>query len=408
MDYLFRKYDLASSLANQPRAIQTEIDGYGEDYLLGASEDDLVAFLVQKFAFHPPALGDPMIASDQEVEVEHRGSDYGHDRTFKIKETRVVLHVPFTGDKDFFLVRPNQSHLTPPRATIAASHLELVFQEAGLRGEQVKQGLEKVIRDIDFHLDQIKRAAETHNAALAEMIRPLIRARKRRILERRQMVSAIGLPVKRRDGALPTYTVPDIRRRPEIKPPAVREKAFVPEPTLVESEYENILSIMRSMVRVMEASPHAFASLKEEDLRQHFLMQLNGQYQGRATGETFNYEGKTDILIREGDRNVFIAECKFWKGKESLLATIDQVLGYLHWRDTKAAIVLFNRNKDFSNVLAQVAPAMESHASFKRMVRQVSETEWRFIFRNKDDRNRELHLAVLVFDIPAPGTVTKS
>jgi len=33
--------------------------------------------------------------------------------------------------------------------------------------------------------------------------------------------------------------------------------------------------------------------------------------QGKATGETFNRARKTDILLREGDRNVFIAECKF-------------------------------------------------------------------------------------------------
>jgi hypothetical protein len=41
---------------------------------------------------------------------------------------------------------------------------------------------------------------------------------------------------------------------------------------------------------------------REEDLRQHFLAQLNGHFEGSATGETFNYEGKTDILIRERGR----------------------------------------------------------------------------------------------------------
>ncbi len=33
----------------------------------------------------------------------------------------------------------------------------------------------------------------------------------------------------------------------------------------------------------------------------------------QGTYETFNMSGKTDILLREGERNVFIAECKFWK-----------------------------------------------------------------------------------------------
>ena len=37
---------------------------------------------------------------------------------------------------------------------------------------------------------------------------------------------------------------------------------------------------------------------------------LNAQFEGKAAGEVFNGQGKTDILIREGGRNAFIAECK--------------------------------------------------------------------------------------------------
>jgi hypothetical protein len=56
-------------------------------------------------------------------------------------------------------------------------------------------------------------------------------------------------------------------------------------------------------------------------------VQLNSQYEGGATGETSNFEGKTDILIRTESRTVFIAECKYWRGAKSLLAAIDQLLG---------------------------------------------------------------------------------
>ena len=96
----------------------------------------------------------------------------------------------------------------------------------------------------------------------------------------------------------------------------------------------------------MEQSPEAFKKMGEEDIRTHFLVQLNGQYEGLATGETFNYEGKTDILIKYQGRNLFIAECKFWRGEEEFIKTIDQLLGYLSWRDVKTAIVIFNRNKN--------------------------------------------------------------
>jgi hypothetical protein len=95
-------------------------------------------------------------------------------------------------------------------------------------------------------------------------------------------------------------------------------------------------------------------------------VQLNGHFEGSATGETFNYDGKTDILIRERGRNVFIAECKFWDGPASLTRTIDQILGYSSWRDTKTAIVLFNRNKNLTEVLAKIPPTVANHPTFRR------------------------------------------
>jgi hypothetical protein len=90
-------------------------------------------------------------------------------------------------------------------------------------------------------------------------------------------------------------------------------------------------------------------------MRSHFLVQLNGAFQGQATGETFNFQGKTDILSRVDGKNIFIAEFKFWKGEKSFLAILDQLLSYLSWRDTKAAVVMFNRNADFGAVLAKIA-----------------------------------------------------
>jgi hypothetical protein len=164
--------------------------------------------------------------------------------------------------------------------------------------------------------------------------------------------------------------------------------------------FEEILGIVKGMAHVMERSPSAFKNMGEEDLRQHFLVQLNGQFEGDASGETFNYDGKTDILIRRDDRNVFIAECKFWAGPKTIAETIDQILGYLSWRDTKAAIVLFVRNKKFSDVLARIVPVVEAHANHKTTLPVSEETDFRFVFGQREDPNREIQLAVLLFPVP--------
>ncbi len=154
------------------------------------------------------------------------------------------------------------------------------------------------------------------------------------------------------------------------------------------------------MVTVMERSPHAFVEMNEEDLRQQILVPLNGQYEGQATGETFNFSGKTDILIRVEGKNIFIAECKFWRGPTALAETIDQLLGYTSWRDTKTAILLFSRNKNFGNVLASIPGAAKEHPCFKRDLGMTGETIFRYVFHQRNDPNRELLLTILAFDIP--------
>ena len=125
---------------------------------------------------------------------------------------------------------------------------------------------------------------------------------------------------------------------------------------------------------------------------------------GKATGETFNMAGKTDILLREGDRNVFIAECKFWKGPKHYAETIDQLLGYSSWRDAKkTAILVFNRGTATSTVLDGVKERTETHPNWKRTVDWKHESGFRYVFHHPGDRNRELTVTVLVFDVPSPS-----
>ena len=165
-------------------------------------------------------------------------------------------------------------------------------------------------------------------------------------------------------------------------------------------DYEHILSVMVNMSSVMERNPSAFNNLSEDALRSHFLVQLNGHYEGNATGETFHYAGKTDILIRVEGKNIFIAECKYWAGKKKLGDTIDQLLSYASWRDTKVVIVIFNRNKNFSRVLEVIPGTVKTHSNFKKELEPGTDCQFRYLFGHRDDINREMVLTVLAFDVP--------
>jgi hypothetical protein len=120
---------------------------------------------------------------------------------------------------------------------------------------------------------------------------------------------------------------------------------------------------------------------------------------GGASGETFNRKGKTDILVREKDKNLFIGECKIWNDAERISEAVDQLLGYLTWRDTKAALVVFVKRKSIDSPLKTIMDTVEAHRCMKRIT-EKGEDRQRFVFGKPEDIGREIILTVMVFHIP--------
>jgi hypothetical protein len=170
------------------------------------------------------------------------------------------------------------------------------------------------------------------------------------------------------------------------------------------------------MSLAMEKTPRVFVNLGEELIRDFFLIMLNGHYEGTASGETFNGEGKTDIIIKHKSDNVFIAECKEWKGKKSLLNATDQLLGYVTLRDTKTALIIFIRGTDFSLVTKQITEIIKSHNNYISNNLVFTKVELKkevdrgfifgFIFSNPKDKEKELCLTVMLFQAPEKDKFT--
>lgn len=124
-----------------------------------------------------------------------------------------------------------------------------------------------------------------------------------------------------------------------------------------------MLDAVRAWATSLERTPGTAAKLDEEELRDLLLGNLNTYWRGGAGGELFNGSGKTDILIRHGDRNAFIAECKVWRGPKGVADALDQLLGYLVWRDSKAALVMFIKTADPAATIGKLYTAVEAHPS---------------------------------------------
>ena len=178
------------------------------------------------------------------------------------------------------------------------------------------------------------------------------------------------------------------------------EGGYKPEPTLPDSVYEDILQTIHDVGKTFERLPSTYSDKDEEALRDHLLLYLEPRFEGSATGETFNSTGKTDILIRHENSNAFIAECKFWTGQKGYLETITQLLGYLTWRDSKSAVVVFVRNKDLSSILQTAQEVTPNHSNYLGFVDKKHDTWFNYRLHINGDPNREVKLGVLFFHIP--------
>ena len=404
-DLLFYRADLQGVLAGQERALSKEIGSLSEDRVLNTSPDDLCDYFVEKHKVEPIVIDESGIEvdyGDAQIDVSQRFeyAVFDRSRPTHVTGTRITFFVPFSGDPELFKCRPSTFNLNPPRAEVRGHELVFIYDRMAQDVPNIGNEFEREKQNVKQYLSWIAQEVEQFNSTIRANASQKIAARREKLLQDRGIVQDLGFPLKRRSGVPRTYTSPEVKRRIVPNLPPVSSQPHKPEPTLGLSEYEHILSVISNMVLVMERSPSAFKGMGEEALRQHFLVQLNGHYEGQATGETFNFEGKTDILIRVEGKNIFIAECKFWTGPSGLKDALEQLLGYASWRDTKVTLLIFNRDTTMSTVLQRVPEAVQEHPNYKADLDYDSETGFRYVFSHRDDSNRELTLTVLVFNIP--------
>ena len=396
-DCLFLEIKWVAFAQRKREQLEAEIDGWNGDQLLNTSVDDLCRYFAETYQIDIPVLDREgiFVAPPSETQIDVSSDSYH-------AVTVLEITVPFTGDAEAFSIRPTTFSLDSllPCVTVGVQMLTILITGTNLEAREVGQRINHILDSIDSALTTLREDAKTLNRQLESIARLRIEQRRKKFLADQDLVASLGFPLRQRNDSPKTYRAPEVRRKIAQVPPPASSTPYKPEPTLDDADYEHILEVIENMVQVMERSPSAFSTMDEESLRSHFLVQLNGHYEDQATGETFNYEGKTDILIRSEGKNIFIAECKYWDGPQKLTEAIDQLLSYSSWRDTKVAVIVFNRNKGFTNVLDAIQSTTKAHPNCKRELDNQSETSFRFIFSHRDDANRELTLTIMAFDIP--------
>ena len=404
----FREGDTFGTFANVVENAIAEINSLDNEYVLKASPTELEQYFIEKVLIKPLVLHeDERYIKNQtgtEIDVSHDFMRvvFPGERAV-VKGTRVDIAIPFEGDPMLWRIHASTFSMGGyPEMEIRNNEVvfSVSFPDDSAEPNRLRTDIQGFIKSLVDAVAYLKRDVDNHNNSAPKRIREAL-ARKTSLAQSAVgAVAALGIPIKKKDTE-PTFAIPAKRRESPAKRPAVATGKYKPEPILDEKEYQHVLEVLKSMSLVIERNPSSFASLDEEAIRDHFLLQLNGHYEGSATGETFNASGKTDILIRVENKNVFIAECKFWRGSKAFDEAIDQLLGYLTWRDSKCALLVFNKTKDSSAVRQKMHEAMELRPQHRKTVFHRPDGDSRYVLVKDSDPGREISVTTQLYDMPS-------
>ncbi len=402
---IFRSTNLSEFLGDIFKKIQSKIDGETEDYILNVNESEYVNYLTKTFKVDfPEILFDNAYVDSYEADVSasYFPSTYYVRSGEKYKKTIVQYFIPVAGDINLLNYRPISSFTISGSGHFVIRGQNLLTEFVSFsENEDLKRLIEREVNEIHPNLRALIKDFEDFNNNLQHQISSSFNSRKQRILNSKNLLASLGIPLKNNANTSTTFSIPQPKLRDKIIiKPNVTETGFTPEPTLDSENYNRILKLINDVGKNFERMPRIYKGKGEEDLRDHIILVLDPNFElGGVSGETFNKSGKTDILIRYDSSVVFVAECKFWSGEKVYLKTIDQLLNYLTWRDTKTSIVIFVREKEFSSILGKIKSATEIHSNYLGFVNMSEENWFNFRFHLNGDKNREVKLAVQLYHL---------
>jgi hypothetical protein len=407
-DLLFMSGDLRATLEHHGRGVREEVESAPDDHVLQADQQEWAEALAERYSIVAPELRSDQAWMDEprnvkvDVSWDHfRRAIIDPSEPVYVPGHQTVVHIPFTGDKTVFSLKPSSYTLNPPRADVGDGELRLLIEYPSDTPVDIKDETDTLVRQVNTWLQYARNDIEQCNSELEGQARTAIADRRQRIERHREHLRATGLPVGPPATRAKTYIAEALVRRPApLLPSTPSAQPIRLEPVLADEVFEHILEVLRLQAVGIERSPKTYAGMGEEALRTVLLDALNTHYRGQGSAEAFNVGGKTDILVRHEGSNLFIAECKFWSGGKGFVATIDQLFGYSAWRDTKLAVIMFIRERDLTAIVEKAREALAEHERFVAWGEAPNETELRAVMSWPGDERRHAQLHVFMVSTP--------
>ena len=168
--------------------------------------------------------------------------------------------------------------------------------------------------------------------------------------------------------------------------------------SMSDRNYGAVLKVIKNTAMTWERTSNSYRHMGEEALRDVLLGSLNALFPGKANGETFRKNGKTDICIEAEDRTAFVAECKVWTGKRAVQDALAQLDSYLTWRDCKTALIYFVKRKNFLSIIDTMLAVLEGQKNLQD-IRRKSRNEFTCRMPSLRTPGHMINIRVLLFNL---------
>lgn len=377
-----------------------EIIAKGKEYILKIDENEFINYLVDKYRLEPlKILYETENISTPTKSKVRRNDMWGEQ--FMVEALTFNISYQFEGSAELFSIRPNPYTYASHDIEVHAKQKIVSFSLTIYRQdpEEFKKEKSNCYSNAFRNLDNVNNHINQFNLNFEANIRSLFLQEKNKYKVENDFFSAINVKVNENTKSI--FTAPTIQKKIITQPTVQKNKEFSSEPTMSHEMYNDVIKVIYDSGKSMEKKPALYIGKDEEGLRDQFLFVLETRYEGTtATGETFNRGGKADIILKFADdgSNLFIAECKFWHGSSEFLKAISQLFDrYLTWRDSKVAIIIFSKNKDFSSVLNTIKNDVSNHEYFTKYIGDKGESSFSYEFHLPQDKEKKVEVEIMAF-----------
>lgn len=244
---IFGEKQLGQLLRNKCNNIKTEIDNQPDNYILNVNETDFVSYVIDKysignleFQFDNPHISD----YEKEIPVEElepfERKFFGNGR--KCKKAIVRYHIPFEGEDELLYYRPDHHVDWFPEVLMYKNCIcfDLILRDNSRR---MQEEFSSILRCLKQQSTYVTEQVDRYNNSLDNLAKNLFKERKEHLLKKNNLLASLGVPIIKRENVSQTFAIPtpQIRKKIHISRPVVTEKEYRPEPTLKDSDYQDIL-----------------------------------------------------------------------------------------------------------------------------------------------------------------------